>query len=153
MLSSTESHELLHPLVGIAAIVIIISRLIRWARLCTPTGLDTQPSQTPPPIRRPLWGPGRKLDKLNQNTALARAEAELLHTTIDQVQAQHSLDRLMTELAPALMPARHVPDGAALPSLTLPEIRAVLASIDMPGELRGTLFQLLEATANEKTGQ
>lgn len=133
--------------------IILISRLVRWARLLSSGSPSDHTAPTAP--RRCLWGPGRKLNKLTQTTALVRAEAELLHSTIDQVQAKHNLDQLMRELTPPAA-SRHVPEqlaGAAVPSLTLQEIGAVLASVDMPAELGAALFQLLQATANEKIGQ
>lgn len=138
--------DFLSALLGLA-VVVIFSRLVRLARLSAPTQANTVSS--PARTRRPRWGPARRLDKLNQNSALARAEAELIHHTIDQVQARHDLDRLMRELAPAPVAAGQVA-RAAVPSLTLAEIRALLISVDMPAELRTTLLQLLEATAHEK---
>jgi len=150
MHASAEAPEFLYPLLALAALVVIVSRLIRVARQGAPTTFDT-PTRATPPARRPLWGPGRKLEKLNQNTALVRAEVELAHSTIDQLQARHNLNRLMVELAPP-PPARQLAQ-AAVAALTLAEIRAVLASVDMPRELRATLLELLEATANEKARQ
>jgi hypothetical protein len=92
------------------------------------------------------------LEKLNQNTALVRAETDLITSTGEQVQARHNLNRLMVELAP---PQNQAPAGQqpAVPSLTVPEIRAVLAAVDLPPDVRATLLDLFEATASEKVRQ
>ena len=142
---TTDSPDWLPPLLGLAAVVLIVSRLLRWFRVNAEAGGDMPPRATPP--RRPLWGPGRKLEKLNQNTALVRAQTDLLTSTSDQVQARHNLDRLRAELTPPPPGRQPQPAGAFL---TLPEIRAVLASIDMPRELRDSILELIEAAANEK---
>jgi hypothetical protein len=144
---TTDSPDLVPPaLLWFGGVALIVLWVLRWARLNAEAGGATPPGAMP--ARRPLWGPARKLEKLHETTAIVRAEADLYATTIDQVQARHNLHRLQAQLAPP--PPGRTPAESAAASLTLPEVRAVLASIDMPRELRAVLLELIEAAINEK---
>ncbi len=150
MFAGSDTPQYLAPLLGVAVIFFIISRLVRIARYNAPT--DTPPA-TPTVPRRPLWGPERKLQKLQQDTALTRAEVELLSTTGEVMQARHNLNRLKVELEPPPAPRRQDRATDAVPALTVPEIRAVLNALELAPELRTTILELVEATANEKVRQ
>ena len=145
MSTAAEPSDYFPALIGLAILVIVISRLVRFAR-------NTAPTPTPPlghaHPRRSLWGPERKLERLQQTTAIVQTETELLNSTGEHLQARHNLDRLKAELEPGPPPRRLAPP--ATPALTVAEMRAVLDALDFAPELRATLLEMLEATANEK---
>jgi hypothetical protein len=145
MPDAADIADFLPALFGLAAVLIIVSRLVRIARLSSPPAGDV-PAAAPP---RPLWGKARKLRIFGEDTALARAETQYLTSAGDRLQARHNLDRLTAELGPAPPPAPATQPAGA-PSLTIAEIAAVLARVPMPAQLRATVLDLLETTANEK---
>lgn len=133
------------------AAIILISRLVRWGRLLSDN--STRGDIATPPARSCLWGRARKLEKLNQSTALVRAEAELFHSKIDHVQAHHQFERLVAELRPPVpaVPARPAPGVGNPASLTLPEIEQMIAAMpEINPEVRRALLQLLAARLQEK---
>jgi len=147
MSSAADTPDFMPVLIGLAVVLIIISRLVRIARHNAGAGAAAPPGAPRPP----LWGPVRRVQKLQQNTAVVRSETELLVSTGENLQARHSLDRLKAELQPQPPPrSRGAP---AVPALTVAEIRTVLNALDLAPELRATILELIEATTNEKVRQ
>jgi len=133
--------------------IIFVLRLVRWARLNTPAASPAETAPPSPTLRRCLWGPARKIEKIAETTALTRAHAELFHSKIDEVQARHDLDRLVAELhPPAAAPPAHQPPAAANnpAALTLPEIQQLLAVLDLDEDTRTDLLRLVTARLAEK---
>jgi hypothetical protein len=154
MLATTEAHEVsVEALAAIALAVVIVARIVRIARLTSPVG-DSAPVQSvgpAPTVRRCWWGPARKLERLADTTAVVRAEAELLHSRIEHVQASHQLEVLVAEINPvAVTRAISQPPPSSVAALSLPEIQELLAVIELDPRVRAELLQLAAARIAEK---
>jgi hypothetical protein len=132
------------PVLGLGAVLWLISRVLRIARHNGPP--DTA---TPPAPPRPLWGKARKVRLFSEDAALARAETEYLTSATDRLQARVTLDRLTAELDPA--PAAEPPPAPVTPAaLTFAEIDNLLHLVDLDEQTRADLMRLAAALIAEK---
>jgi hypothetical protein len=130
-------------------LVLLLLRLLRVADAACST---PRPAADAAPQQVGRWFRGRKLDKLASTTALSRATTEMFHSKIDELQARHDLEQLVTDLQPpAETPAREAaptPTNAA--ALTLVQIEQLLAVVEMEQHTRADLLRLAAARLAEK---
>ena len=135
----------------LGVIGLLLLRFFRVVYTCTPSGPEPPPAA--PPGSPASWWRSRTITKIASCTALARARAELFHCKIDEVQAQHDLDRLVAELQPpvAADPPHQPPAVANNPvALTLPEIQQLVGVLDLDEDTRTDLLRLVTARLAEK---
>jgi hypothetical protein len=141
MRPATYSADLSSLVVFIIVVLVIASRLIRLARDYEGDG------QAPGP---PLWGPPRRLYKLQQETALVRGETDYLTSATDRLQAKANLERLSAELTTPTPAPQPQPQPAPAAALSAAEIDNLLHLLELDEPLRAEIMQLVASAIRDK---
>jgi hypothetical protein len=131
-------------------LVLLLLRLLRVADTASSTRRPAADTGDKSPSR---WFRGRKLDKLASTTALSRANTELFHSKIDELQAHRDLEQLVADLQPpAESPVTRTPPAITTntAALTLAEIEQLLAVVEVDQHGRAEILRLAAARLAEK---